>query len=69
MSSSDTMMRLLYLEKKLDRSKSVTLAKIAQAVQRAGGQDTQEEEIVENGDTPPRPSSRVRLLSWHHLTI
>jgi E3 ubiquitin-protein ligase BRE1 len=63
---TDTMMRLLSLEKKLDRSKSVTLAKIeAQAVQRAGGQDTQEEEIVENGDTPSRPSSRVRLLNWH----
>ena len=67
---TDTMMRLLSLEKKLDRSKSVTLAKIeAQAVQRAGGQDAQEEGIVENGDTPSRPSSRVRVQSWHHLTV
>ena len=67
---TDTMMRLLSLEKKLDRSKSITLAKIeAQAVQRAGGQDTQDEEIVENGETPSRPSSRVRLRSWHHLII
>ena len=64
------MMRLLSLEKKLDRSKSVTLAKIeAQAIQRATGQDAQEEEIVENGDTPSRPSSRVKVQSWHHLIV
>ena len=57
---ADTMMRLLSLEKKLDRSKSITLAKIeAQAVQRAI-KDAPEEEIVENGDTPTRPSSRVK---------
>jgi E3 ubiquitin-protein ligase BRE1 len=61
---TDTMMRLLSLEKKLDRSKSVTLAKIeAQAIQRAGAQDTQEEQVVENGDTPSRPSSRVNVLT------
>jgi E3 ubiquitin-protein ligase BRE1 len=67
---TDTMMRLLSLEKKLDRSKSVTLAKIeAQAIQRATVQDAQEEEIVENGDTPSRPSSRVKVQSWHHLTV
>jgi len=56
---TDTMMRLLSLEKKLDRSKSLTLAKIeAQAIQRAN-QESQAEETVENGDVPSRPESRV----------
>jgi len=56
---TDTMMRLLSLEKKLDRSKSLTLAKIeAQAIQRAT-QESQAEETVENGDVPSRPDSRV----------
>jgi len=56
---TDTMMRLLSLEKKLDRSKSLTLAKIeAQAIQRAN-QESQAEETVENGDVPSRPDSRV----------
>ena len=57
---TDTMMRLLSLEKKLDRSKSVTLAKIeAQAVHQRPVEDIQDQEVVENGDTPSRPSSRV----------
>ena len=58
---TDTMMRLLSLEKKLDRSKSVTLAKIeAQAVQRAV-RDTPEEDLAENGEIVSRPSSRVKF--------
>ncbi len=58
---TDTMMRLLSLEKKLDRSKSLTLAKIeAQATQRAT-EESQEPEVQENGDTPSRPNSRVCL--------
>lgn len=60
---ADTMMRLLSLEKKLDRSKSVTLAKIeAQAIHQKVTQESEELETVENGDTPSRPSSRVRCL-------
>jgi E3 ubiquitin-protein ligase BRE1 len=60
---TDTMMRLLSLEKKLDRSKSITLAKIeAQAVQRAV-KDTPEEEVAENGEIVSRPSSRVNSPS------
>jgi E3 ubiquitin-protein ligase BRE1 len=56
---TDTMMRLLSLEKKLDRSKSLTLAKIeAQATQRAS-EESQEQEVQENGNTPSRPNSRV----------
>jgi E3 ubiquitin-protein ligase BRE1 len=56
---TDTMMRLLQLEKRLDRSKSLTLAKIeAQATQRPT-EETQESEVQENGNTPSRPSSRV----------
>jgi E3 ubiquitin-protein ligase BRE1 len=60
---TDTMMRLLSLEKKLDRSKSITLAKIeAQAMQRAV-EVTQEPDVQENGSTPSRPNSRVRTLT------
>jgi hypothetical protein len=56
---TDTMMRLLQLEKRLDRSKSATLAKIeAQATQRPV-EITQEPEVQENGSVPSRPSSRV----------
>jgi E3 ubiquitin-protein ligase BRE1 len=56
---TDTMMRLLSLEKKLDRNKSITLAKIeAQATQRTV-EESQEPEIQENGNTPSRPNSRV----------
>ena len=56
---TDTMMRLLSLEKKLDRSKSITLAKIeAQATQRAT-EEMQEPEVQENGKAPSRPNSRV----------
>lgn len=56
---TDTMMRLLSLEKKLDRSKSLTLAKIeAQATQRAT-EESQEPDAQENGNTPSRPNSRV----------
>jgi hypothetical protein len=56
---TDTMMRLLSLEKKVDRSKSLTIQKIeAQAIQRAKQED-QPEETTENGDVPSRPSSRV----------
>jgi len=67
---ADTMMRLLSLEKKLDRSKSITLAKIeAQAVQRAA-KDAQGDEVVENGSVPSRPSSRVKTFcSQHCLTL
>jgi len=57
---TDTMMRLLSLEKKLDRNKSITLAKIeAQAIHQRAVEESQEQEVVENGDTPSRPSSRV----------
>ena len=60
---TDTMMRLLSLEKKLDRSKSITLAKIeAQAMQRAV-EVTQEPDVQENGNTPSRPNSRVCTLA------
>jgi E3 ubiquitin-protein ligase BRE1 len=60
---TDTMMRLLQLEKRLDRSKSTTLAKIeAQATQRPV-EEAQESDVKENGSTPSRPSSRVRPLS------
>jgi E3 ubiquitin-protein ligase BRE1 len=56
---ADTMMRLLSLEKKLDRSKSVTLARIeAQATQRAVP-ESPEQEVQENGTVPSRPDSRV----------
>jgi len=56
---TDTMMRLLQLEKRLDRSKSATLAKIeAQATQRPI-EELQEPEVQENGNVPSRPSSRV----------
>jgi E3 ubiquitin-protein ligase BRE1 len=59
---ADTMMRLLSLEKKLDRSKSLTLAKIeAQAIHQKAARESEEPEAVENGDTPSRPSSRVRF--------
>lgn len=59
---TDTMMRLLSLEKKLDRNKSITLAKIeAQAVHQRAIEESQDQEVVENGDTPSRPSSRVSL--------
>jgi len=57
---TDTMMRLLSLEKKLDRSKSIALAKIeAQAVHQRVAEESQEQDVVENGDTPSRPLSRV----------
>jgi E3 ubiquitin-protein ligase BRE1 len=66
---ADTMMRLLSLEKKLDRSKSITLAKIeAQAVQRAV-KDAQEDEVVENGNIPSRPSSRVKTFYVQYYLI
>jgi E3 ubiquitin-protein ligase BRE1 len=56
---TDTMMRLMSLEKKMDRNKSPSLAKIeAQAMQRAV-EKPQEPEIQENGNTPSRPNSRV----------
>jgi E3 ubiquitin-protein ligase BRE1 len=60
---TDTMMRLLSFEKKLDRSKSITIAKIeAQAVhERPVEQSQAKEEVIENGDSPSRPSSRVIL--------
>lgn len=61
---TDTMMRLLSLEKKVDRSKSVTIQKIeSQAIQRAKQED-QPEETMENGDVPSRPSSRVLSLRF-----
>jgi E3 ubiquitin-protein ligase BRE1 len=56
---TDTMMRLLSLEKKLDRSKSVTLAKIEARAHQRVVEESQEQEVVENDDTPSRPSSRV----------
>jgi E3 ubiquitin-protein ligase BRE1 len=56
---TNTMMRLLSLEKKIDRSKSITLAKIeAQATQKPI-EESQEQEVQENGNAPSRPSSRV----------
>ena len=59
---TDTMMRLLSLEKKIDRSKSVTLAKIeAQALhERSAEQSQTQQEVIENGESPSRPSSRVK---------
>jgi E3 ubiquitin-protein ligase BRE1 len=70
---TDTMMRLLSLEKKLDRNKSITLAKIeAQALHQRAAEDSQEE-AVENGDTPSRPLSRVNfsalLFLRYRLTV
>jgi len=71
---TDTMMRLLSLEKKLDRNKSITLAKIeAQALHQRAAEDSQEQEAVENGDTPSRPLSRVifpaLLFLRYRLTV
>jgi hypothetical protein len=58
---TDTMMRLLQLEKRLDRSKSLSLQKIeAQATQKA---KEEPEEVQENGEGPSRPSSRVMCKS------
>ena len=54
---TDTMMRLLQLEKRLDRSKSLSLQKIeAQAIQKS---KEEPEPTQENGEGPSRPSSRV----------
>lgn len=65
---ADTMMRLLSLEKRLDRSKSLTLAKIeAQATHQRAVEESQEQEAVENGKTPSRPSSRVLSDRQHGL--
>lgn len=56
---TDTMMRLLQMEKRLDRSKSLTLAKIvAQATQKTKDEPS-EQEVQEDGDSPSRPNSRV----------
>jgi E3 ubiquitin-protein ligase BRE1 len=64
---TNTMMRLLSLEKKLDRSKSITLAKIeAQATQKPT-EEPQEQEVQENGNTPSRPSSRVNSRNTAEL--
>jgi len=66
---TDTMMRLLSLEKKVDRSKSITLAKIeAQATQKAT-EELDETPVQENGSVPSRPSSRVDTRNESFLTV
>jgi hypothetical protein len=56
---TDTMMRLLQLEKRLDRSKSLSLARIeSQATQKAMPEPPNQESH-ENGDVLSRPESRV----------
>ena len=55
---ADTMMKLLSLEKKLDRSKSLTLQKIeSQAMQRSIEEPQGRE--VQDDSVPSRPNSRV----------